>query len=386
MNGLYKSKPHAMTRASVSAGDSTAMLSCFVMGAELLMLFVYIRTQILVVVKRHILSLVDGELNRPGRFLGSDEPVKRPQFERLHSTFCADSYHSSALMAALGYALVTLVFVFILSKTRSSSEDHSHALTAAAAAAAGMVVFLASQWGFLKLAVLPFYVDLYNRITGEEAPRYEPDSPGVTVTLLAPTLLSALVLFVCVVAGYGSIRWAAVAWTAAVSFLGLGTEVVSWFLMKGYAVPVSEIVSGVTDAITAVLWVNRENPPEVAVRKLREALFPGASVTLSAANIAKHVYRDHFDRKRLQVTDFGGLVVRDSPSEPLRALVMLGCAGCLLLAPFVVLALRATALDAAIVVAQLLLISASYGIYTFTTGKTATMQRFTGAFTGAPAK
>lgn len=372
-----------MARPAVSVLDSTALLSCFVMGAELLLLFVYIRTQILVGIKRQILTLVDKELTRPDRFLGSDEPVKRPNFEQLHSSFCADSYNSSALLATLGYVLATITMLSIVSKVRPSRATASDPLTAVAAGAAGMVVFLASQWGFLKLAVLPFYADLYNKITGEAVPRYETDSPGVTITLLTPTLLSATALLVTGLAGFGRIKWAVVAWTAAVSLLSLGTEVVSWFLMKGFAVPVSEIVSGITDAITAVLWVNRENPPAVAVAKLKESLFPDASVALSAANIAKHVYRDHFDRKRLEVTDFGGLVVRDAPSEPLRAVIMLACAGCLLLAPFVVLALRAPVLDAAVVTIQLLLIAVTYAIYTFTTGKTATMRRLTTAL-GAP--
>lgn len=365
--------------------DSTAMLSCFVMGAEMLLLFVYIRTQILVGIKRRILSLVDGELNRPGRFRGGDDPVKRPSFERLHASFCVDSYNSSALLAALGYVLATLALLSFVSRVRPSRTPFQDPLTAVASGAAGMLVFLASQWGFLKLAVLPFYADLYTRITGDVVPRYEQDSPGVTLTLLLPTLLSAAVLLLVGIAGAGRISWAAVSWTAAVSLLSLGTEAVSWFLMKGFAVPVSEIVSGVTDAITAVLWVNRENPPEVAVRRLKEALFPDASVTLSSANIAKHVHRDHFARKRLEVTDFGGLVVRDAPSEPARAVVMLACAGCLLLAPFVVLALRAPALDAAVVAAQLALIAATYGVYTVTTGRTATMRRLTAAL-GAPPK
>ena len=372
-----------MARATVSVADSTALLSCFVMGAELLLLFVYIRTQILVGIKRQILTLVDRELNRPDRFMGSDDPVERPGFERLHASFCADSYHSSALLATLGYVLATTALLSIVSKVRPSRTSSLDSWTAVASGAAGMVVFLASQWGFLKLAVLPFYADLYNRITGERVPRYETDSPGVTVTLLTPTLVSALVLLLVGLAGFGRIRWAAVAWTAAVSLLSLGTEVVSWFLMKGFAVPVSEIVSAITDAITAVLWVNRENPPEAAVRKLKEALFPDASVTLSAANVAKHVHRDHFGRRRLEVTGTGALVVRDAPSEPVRALVMLACTGCLLLAPFVVLALRAPALDAAVVTVQLLLIAVAYGIYTVTTGKTATMRRLTAAL-GAP--
>ena len=371
-----------MARAPVSIVDSTIMLSCFVMGAELLLLFCYIRTQILVGIKRRVFDLVKAELLREDRFLGGAEPTRRPSFEQLHSSFCADSYGNSSLLAILGYALATAFLVSLLSKIRTSKDTISSGPTLIASAAAGMTVFLGSQWGFLKLAVLPFYSDLYDRVTGQDNPSFEKDPPAVSLKLLGPTITCMCVLLVVSLAAFGRINWGAVAFTALISVFSLGTEVISWFLMKGFAVPVTEIVSSVTDAVTAVLWVNRDNPPSRAVDMLRESLFPDGDPSLTASNLFRHVYRDHFDRRRLEVDEDGSLVMASARSDRIRALVMIACSACLILCPFVVVALRAPAMDAAVIVFQLLLIAGTYGIYMFTTGETTTMVRITRSVAG----
>jgi hypothetical protein len=366
-----------MPRAAISVADSTAMLSSFVMGAELLLLFVYIRTQILVAIKRKIYFSVRDELTREDRFLGTDTPLKRLELERIHSLLCVDSYDNSAMLATLGYVLATVALVVILSKASPSNNPDTDALTTLAATSAGLVFFLGSQWGFLKLGILPFYADLYNRFTGQNIPLYEADSASVTLVLLGPTILSAFVFVIAGLAGFQSIAWALVAVTLLFSVLGLGTELVAWFLMRGFAVPVTDSVSALTDAITAVLWVNQDNSPEIAIKRLAQSLFPDNTFTMTTGNIFKHVYRDNFARKRLEVTDYGALVVRDAPSNRLRAAVMLGCAACLLLAPFVALAARAPPGDAVVVIAQIVIIAFAYWIYILNTGGTATMLRLT---------
>lgn len=322
--------------------------------------------------------LVQGELLRKDRYLGNSDPIKRPSFDQLHSSFCADSYSNSSLLAILGYFLATLSLLSMLSKVRNSGIKSSGP-TVIVSSAASMVVFLVSQWGFLKLGILPFYSDLYDKVTRSDNPTYEADSIGVTLVLLSPTIISACVLIVSGVIWFNQIAWGSVAFATIISVFSLFTEVISWFLMKGFAIPVTEIVSSITDAITAVLWVNRNNPPEHALKRLKESFFPDNSLALSSSNILKHIYRDHFDRRKLDVNDYGSLVLRKADSQKIRALIMIMCSICLLLAPFVVVALRAPALDAAVIIFQLLLISATYGIYIFTTDKTTTMKRLTAA-------
>lgn len=368
-----------MPRAPLSVADSTVMLSCFVMGAELLLLFAYVRTQILVGVKRRVLSAVEAELLRDGRFRGAPHSVGRPDLERLHSAFCADWYGSSSVLAVLGYLLATVLLLSMLSNVRTAKNAVSSGPTLVASAAAGTLVFFVTQWGFLKLALLPFYSDLYDKVTGGDNPGYEHDPPGVTLTLLSPTLFSACVLLAASAVWSSEIDWGAVAFAAGAAVLGLATEAVSWLLMKGFAVPVAEIVSAVTDAITAVLWVNRSNEPQRAVDRLRESLFPDGSPKLTRSNILRHIYRDNFDRRKLEVDDHGALVLRRAGSERLRAVIMIACAACLLSAPFVAVALRAPALDAAVIMAQLLSIAAAYWIYVIATRDTATMKRLTAA-------
>lgn len=355
------------------------MVSCFVMGAELLLLFIYIRTQITVTLKRLVLERVERELLRPGRYRGDDPPSERPSLEKLHAAFCANSYNNAEVLAALGYALATAGFMTLLSKVRPASAAVGRA-TALASASAGLVMFLLSQWGFLKLGMLPFYADLYNQFTDERPiPRIEADDTNVTLVLLTPTLVAAVALVATGIAAFRDISWGAVAVAAAVALLSLGTEVVSWVLLQGFAVPVASVVSSMTDAVTAVLWVNRDNPPEEAVLKLRAALFPGQSTALSARTLIPHVIRDNFSRKRLEVTEGGALEVRNAPSNPVRSLMMLACSAVLLVAPLVVVAMRAHMFDAAVITVQLLIVAIAYLLYVFVTGRTATMRRLTKA-------
>lgn len=363
--------------------DSTALLSAFVMGAELLLLFVYVREQILVPVKQVIFKAAVKEMKKTAAAPASlPFALKHNLITDAHSKVCLDAYRNSQGMAVVGYVLVTVIFLFLIYQAYPARPPFSNLETSVASAAAGMFVFLISQWLFLKVAVLPYYIQLFNRATGSNAPLFENDPLSVHLTLLGPTILSLFVLATAGIAWFGVIDWWNVGVTIAVSLLSLSTEVVSWLLMKGFAVPAEQIVSAITNASIATLWVRaNSNPPEIAEQRLMEALFPPNAQFLKASNIMKHVYRDNYDMKRLAVNRFGDLVVIDDErSEPVGPSVILACAFSLILVPIVAVALRATADDLALMYVQILAIAGTYGIYIVYSGNTATMVRLTNYF------
>lgn len=367
-------------RPALPAAYSAALLSSFVMGAELLLLLVYVRAQILIIAKRRVYAMAEAELLRPGRFVGADPPTRRPSLERLHASVCADSYSSSATLAAACFSAAAAVLLALVMRGPAGPAPPVNAATAVTGGAAALAVFLASQWAFFKGAVLPFYARAYNLAAGADIPLVEADPPGASLLLLAPTLAS-LLLLAALAAGGRAVSWPRVAACAAVALPSLATEAVSWLVMKGFAVPVDRIAAAFTDAVTAVMWVNRDNPPGAALARLREALFPTGRDTLAAGSIVGLARADNFRPSRLEVADGGRLEVRPAPAPAawIPALMLVSSLA-LIAAPVAAAAALAGPLDAAVLLAQMVAIAAAYAVFTLGGGATATMRRIRSDF------
>ena len=343
------------------------------MGAELFLLFGNVRSQILLGVKRRLFTYAREEIGKP---TDDDAMQSRPDAEAKYNSLCIDAGRNSYL-AVLSVLTVTLYLVsMLLNVSREPVFGSASLPTSVASASAGMVVFLGSQWMFFKYVVLPYYSDLYDKITGEDNPRFEKDPWNVTLTLLSPTLASVCTLLIVGALFYRSIDWATVGMAGALSVLSLATELVTWFMMKGFAVPVQKIVSAVTDTVTAIGWTNTSNSGDVALDALAKVLFPNGDPAES--NLIGHVYRDNFDRKILKIGD-GGTIGAARGGSDKTAIVFFACSLCLMISPFVALAFKATLVDAAVISCQMALIVVVYYMYTYTSGKTTTMQRLNDA-------
>nr|WRJ69947.1 hypothetical protein TetV2_00502 [Oceanusvirus sp.] len=361
----------------VTALESTVILSSVVLGVELFLLIAYIRVQVLNGIKRQVYKRAAKEID--DLEITDSEPVDRPRLEDLHSAVCIRAYENSSILAVLGYALSTIFVVYLLSgvgKGEGGGLARHNTQTMVAAMFLSLVVFLGSQWGFFKLAVLPFYADVYTRFTGIDIPQFESDSLSLTLSLLSLTIVALLGFLVTGVAGFFRISWGVVLIEGLVSVLSLGTEVVSWVLMQGFAVPVSETVSAVADCTTAVLWVNENNSPDEAKAQISRVLFPNGERRITVFNIFSHFVHDNIDRKKLVLGENGGLDIVPSDERFLWVnIAMFSCVVVLFLAPIFVIWTRTARAETIIFAIQVAFIICSYGLYIKLSDKSATMQK-----------
>ena len=362
-------------RRSVSPAENAQLIASFVMGVELVLILVYVRMQVVSALKGAVERTVASELARPGAYLGKDPPAARPNFERLYASLSLDGEHRTGVLTCFVYFLTAVIFVVSIVRMGDFESVPRSSSTSIASALAGLSVFAASQWGFLKLVVLPHYARLFNQITGSDIPAFEADEARVTFLLLGPAFAFLIALSLFAFALSGQIEWGVVGVTVLIAVASVSTEVVSWGAITGFSVPMESVVSAVADSVTAVLWVNRDNPPEVALERLHEALFPDASSSLSPGNILQTYYREAFDRKRLVLDPSGDLAVASAPSGVLQSAFLLACAIALILAPIVAVAVRGLGMDAAVFAAQIACVTFVYAVFVRYSEDTETMKR-----------
>jgi hypothetical protein len=361
--------------------ESTIILSSFVLAIELFLLVAYVRVQILNAIKRYVLKFSSDSIDDIE--LSDSEPVERPNLENMHSTLCLRAYENSSLLAILGYAMSTAFIVYLLSKVGRGGESvqRLNTPTILAGMFLSLAVFICSQWVFFKVAILPFYADIYTRFTGIEIPRLEMDPPSVTLSLLALLLLSVFGLIVTGIFRFSNISWSAVLFEGLVSLLSLGTEIVSWVLIQGFAVPVSETVSAIANSTTAVLWVNSENSPVVAKAELARVLFPDGNPSLSRSSIFSHFVNDNFDRQQLVLGQDGSLEIVSAPESFLWTnIIMLTCVLVLIAAPVFVTVTKTRGINTAVLVFQTTVILMSYAVYVEVGGKSTTLEKIGSGF------
>lgn len=360
-------------RPPMSLIDATLVLSCFVTGSELLLLFAYVRTEILYSIKKRLYKQVESELLRIGRYAGSDPPMKRFDLDKVLSMICLNSYGKYTL-ATLAYVLCTFVTLSLLS-IRFPSLGQPNLPTNIASASVGVGILLVSQWVFLKLSILPFYARMYNRLSGDSIAVIEKDPLKVTFILLSPSIAAfATFATTCIVAPF-RIDWWVVAKTIFFASIGTLTSLISWALVEGFALPGDKIESSVSDAVTATLWVNNDNAPEEATHMLKNTYFYGGDMSIGVGNIHKHIWRDNFSCRKLVVDDGGDLKIARSNSNVSASAIMVLCSVVLFFAPFVVLAWRADLMDGVTIAFQIAVVFCAYLLYVNYTNQTSTMRR-----------
>lgn len=359
----------------VSVGENAVLMACVVMGIEFFLILVYVRIQVLVAARNRIERAVRAELLRPGAYAGEDPPADRPSLESMYSTLCFDPDEKTGVLIGAVYALTAVLFLTAIFRVPFSPLDSLSAGTMMCVAAASLAVFASMQWGFLKLVVLPHYARLYNKLVVDDIPVFESDPARVTGVLLAPAMVFVAAFAFIAVAFFGAVDWPVVGFAALMAVVGITTEVLTWVAITGYSLPLRSTASAMSDAITAVLWVNRSNPPEVALDVLHRAWFPDASSMLSVENVFQNTYRELFARKRLSVDGDGDLVIVAAPTDRVLSSVLVTACALMMLVPVVTVVFRGDAFDSVLFASQVLGVLGVYGVFIAFAGDTATMSR-----------
>lgn len=365
-------------RKPISLFYSTCIMSSFVMGIELLLLFVYIRSQISISIKRIMYSHVSSELTRENRFKDDTIPIaQRWGVEHILNSVCFNTFEHSSTLSTLGYLLVAGVFIALLTRSSSSRIDGGvNTQTTITALCISLSVFLMSQWIFVKRVVLPYYVEVYNKyFPTQNIPYYERDSFTTTAKLLMLLFMVLLCFIGFSIVWNSSISWGYVVMAMVISLFSIVTELITWLLMRGYAIPTKPIIAAIGDCITAVLWSVGNNDTEKGLEVLKASLFPDGDTSMNANTIIKHTYYDNFHPTKVDIDGSGDLVLTYAPSDMIRSGAMITSASLMMIAAVVMMAIKTTAVDFYATSAELAIILVSYVVYTFVTNETTTMQR-----------
>jgi hypothetical protein len=350
------------------------MTVSFVLGFELLLLLLYVRTSFNYLIKKRIFFTTSGLFDAATPLMEDIPKVNLPcavghaKVMNLHQALCLDTYKNAPLLAVLCYILAASLFVLLVNSPSPQDAYYFPGVeTSLTAAAGGLSVFLLAQWLIVKLVVFKTYEEMYNRSTGAVS---KVETVALTFAALAPSLVSVFAFAAFAFAWFRVVDWWVVALTCGASLVGLSTEAFVFSLMKGLTASAGEIASATANTGIAVLWVNAGNPPAYARKALAETMFPhgedGSVLPLGITTGLRHFYHDNFVTSYLQVSDSGALVVRRDRAFPISVIVMIACAVCLIAAPIAAIAFRAPALDAAILAVQFGMICAAFAIYVFT--------------------
>eukprot|EP00899_Mesostigma_viride_P026361 jgi/Mesvir1/690/Mv17302-RA.1 len=376
-----------MVRLDLSIPSHAITMSSFVMGVELLLLIGYVRVEIATAAKRTMEKKVKSKLGSTTEPVTADEmgldavadvlleEVKDPSVS-AEDVYMETGGEGNKWMSTLIFVLLAIAgpSLTLLALSRRGKGDTGF-MTVLVSGLASMTVILATQYGFVKLFVLPFYADTFNKVMGEEKaiPRLEIDDAKTTGLLLTPTLISFAVTIFLWLVGWKHVASGTVMLSALAATLSIATEAVAWTLMKGMAVPM-EYIAGISN--DASIAISAKGEKEAKIKKLHEAFFHDFESRLTPSSYPGHLKSLYWDRKQLKLDEKGEVEVAPANYQnKASTIVMLASAATLISVPLWTAAFKAPGKDAVSLLVQCAVIAASYSVFVMFTGRTTTMRK-----------